>query len=80
MKTRHIALVIMVYALAKIAELLDREIFELFAGAISGHSIKHLIAALGPVVVIAMMRTWPADVMAMREPVTLGKGAVSHAE
>lgn len=70
-KTGHIGLAIFVYALAKIAELLDREIFDLFAGAISGHSIKHLLAALCPVIVIAMMRTWPVDVVAAREPATL---------
>lgn len=79
-KTGHIGLAIMVYVLAKIAELLDREIFELFAGAISGHSIKHMLAALGPVIVIAMMRTWPTAMEAVRESIILGKVAVSHAE
>lgn len=58
-KTRFIAYVIGVYVLAKIAELFDPEIFALLGGAISGHSIKHLLAALGPIAVIAMMRNWP---------------------
>lgn len=58
-KTRFIAYAIGVYILAKIAEVLDPEIFAMLGGAVSGHSIKHLLAALGPVAIIAMMRTWP---------------------
>lgn len=57
--TRFIAMAIGFYVLAKIAELLDGQIFALFGDAISGHSIKHLLAALGPVAIIAMMGTWP---------------------
>ncbi len=58
-KSRFIGYVIGVYVLAKIAEIFDPEIFALLGGAISGHSIKHLLAALGPIAIIAMMRTWP---------------------
>ncbi len=36
------------YALAKVVEAYDAEIFELTATAISGHSLKHLLAALAP--------------------------------
>lgn len=75
-KSGHIAGALLVYALAKVAELLDREIFELLAGTIGGHSIKHLFAALGPLIVIAMMRRWPADAAAAaveREPATVGE-------
>ncbi len=55
----YIAFAIGIYAVAKVAELFDGEIFTLLGGAISGHSLKHLLAALGPVVIIAMMRHWP---------------------
>jgi hypothetical protein len=33
------------YALAKVAELADREIWELSRGLIAGHTLKHLLAA-----------------------------------
>jgi len=60
-RTQFIAMAIGAYVLAKIAELLDGQIFALLGGALSGHSIKHLLAALGPVAIIAMMRTWRRD-------------------
>jgi hypothetical protein len=44
------------YVLAKGAEFYDREIFEWTAYAISGHSLKHLLAALAPVYVYRMLR------------------------
>lgn len=59
-KTRFVGYAIGFYVLAKIAEIYDPEIFALLGGAISGHSIKHLLAALSPAAIIAMMRTWPA--------------------
>ena len=62
-KTRFIAYAIGVYVLAKIAEIFDWQIFALLGGAISGHSVKHLIAALVPVAIIAMMRHWPRRVI-----------------
>jgi hypothetical protein len=58
-KARFIAWAIGFYALAKIAEVYDAELFAMFGGAVSGHTIKHLVAALAPVAVIAMLRTWP---------------------
>lgn len=61
-KWRFIAWAVGLYALAKVAELYDAELFALFGGAVSGHTIKHLLAALSPVAVIAMMRTWPRAV------------------
>ncbi len=61
-KARFIAWAVGCYAVAKIAELFDAEIFALLGGAVSGHTLKHLLAALGPVAVIAMMRTWPRSV------------------
>lgn len=45
------------YLLAKIAELLDFEIFSMTAGIISGHSVKHLVAALAVLCVLRMLQT-----------------------
>lgn len=44
------------YALAIVCEQLDREIFALTGGAVSGHTIKHLFAALAPWWVFLMLR------------------------
>ncbi len=35
------------YVLAKLFEHFDQQIYQLFAGTISGHSIKHVVAAIG---------------------------------
>jgi hypothetical protein len=45
------------YALAKVAELLDHEIYAATATAISGHSVKHLLAALAVFCVLRMLQT-----------------------
>jgi hypothetical protein len=45
-----------VYALAKLAEHNDREIFELTSNAMSGHSLKHLLAAIGVYCIYLMLR------------------------
>lgn len=45
------------YGLAKIAELLDFQIFNMTAGIISGHSVKHLVAALAVLCVLRMLQT-----------------------
>ena len=44
------------YALGKLAEHQDREIFELTSNAISGHSLKHLLAATGVYCVYLMLK------------------------
>ena len=44
------------YALAKIAELNDKKIFELSSALVSGHTIKHLLAALGCLVIALMLQ------------------------
>lgn len=44
--TSHLWALLVCYALAKALELLDGPVFALF-GVISGHSLKHLVAALG---------------------------------
>jgi hypothetical protein len=44
------------YAAAKIAEFADAPIFSLTSGALSGHTLKHLLAALAPLCVYRMLR------------------------
>jgi hypothetical protein len=44
------------YALAKAAELLDHEIYAATATAISGHSVKHLLAAMAVLCVLRMLQ------------------------
>lgn len=44
------------YALAKVAELNDHEIYSATGALISGHSVKHLLAALAVVCVLLMLR------------------------
>lgn len=44
------------YALAKVAELLDFEIYRATAAMISGHSVKHLVAALAVLCVLRMLQ------------------------
>lgn len=44
------------YALAKVAEYYDREIYALTSNALSGHSLKHLLAAAAPFCVYLMLR------------------------
>jgi hypothetical protein len=52
--------VVLIYALAKVAEGLDAPLFEL-TGALSGHSLKHLVASLAAWPVIrALARRAPA--------------------
>jgi len=43
------------YALAKVAELLDHEIYATTGAAISGHSVKHLLAAIAVFCVYRML-------------------------
>lgn len=44
------------YALAKVAEYYDRETYALTSLFVSGHSLKHLLAAGGPLFVYLMLR------------------------
>jgi hypothetical protein len=44
------------YALAKLAELNDYDIYALTGAMISGHSLKHLLAAIAPFIVYLMLR------------------------
>jgi hypothetical protein len=47
---------LILYAAAKFAEAYDRQIFELLGGRISGHTIKHLLAAGSCLVIVLMLR------------------------
>lgn len=46
------------YAVAKLAELADHEIHQLTGGRMSGHNLKHLLAALAAWPVLAMLWRW----------------------
>lgn len=47
---------LVIYLLSKLAEHFDRALFEWTGGVISGHSLKHLLAALALFVVYRMLR------------------------
>jgi MFS family permease len=52
----HLGALIALYALAKLLEVQDAQVFELTQGIISGHSLKHIAASLAAVPVIAALR------------------------
>jgi len=54
---RYVAGMILCYALAKIFELADFQIFDLTGGLVSGHTLKHLVAAVATACVIPMVRS-----------------------
>ena len=53
---RLLLVALAIYAVAKLAEHYDRAVFEVTGGIISGHSLKHLLAALALLVVYGMLR------------------------
>ncbi len=53
---RRLWMVLGLFALAMVLEHLDHPIYYLFGDTISGHSLKHLVAALAGVAVVAMVR------------------------
>ena len=52
---RSIAVIIGLYALAKGLEVFDAQVFDLLGQTISGHSLKHLVAALASFVLYRMV-------------------------
>ena len=44
------------YLLARICELLDRQIDGVLGGLVSGHTLKHLFAAVAAYAMLAMLR------------------------
>lgn len=53
---RHVFYIILCYALAKLCEHFDAGIYAALGGAISGHSLKHLLSAIATYLVLAMLR------------------------
>ena len=49
---RYIAIVAGCYALSKLLEHFDREVFDLLSHSVSGHTLKHLAAATAALVVV----------------------------
>lgn len=56
-KKSYYFLALVFYGMAKFTETKDREIFELTRGLISGHSLKHMLAATGLLLLVKMLRT-----------------------
>ena len=52
---RYLAWVIAWYALSKVLEYFDGEVFELLGHTVSGHTLKHLAAAVASLVVLRML-------------------------
>lgn len=52
---RYIVWILVWYAIAKVLEVFDREVFDMLGGAVSGHSLKHLAAAIACVMVLRMI-------------------------
>lgn len=54
----HWGAVILIYALAKLLELADHQIYELTSHLVSGHSLKHVVASFAAWPVLAALRVW----------------------
>ena len=52
---RYLAWVILWYGLSKVFEYLDHEVFDLLGHTVSGHTLKHLTAAVSTYVVLKML-------------------------
>ncbi|MFQ5420569.1 MAG: ceramidase domain-containing protein, partial [Anaerolineae bacterium] len=61
-KGEQLYTIILIYALAKAFELLDKPVYQLLEGVISGHTIKHLVAALATY--------WALRMLLLRRPLT----------
>ena len=61
---KYIWYLIGLYALAKIAEHYDAEV--MYAVAISGHTLKHIFAALSGIAFLKLILSWRAGVKATR--------------
>lgn len=51
----YLGVVLVLYVLARISEVYDREIFALTGNVVGGHTLKHLLAALAVCVILAML-------------------------
>jgi len=52
---RHIAAIVGWYALAKVFEQFDAQLYDILGNAVSGHSLKHLVAGVATACVIPMV-------------------------
>lgn len=55
-QNRYLAAAFLTYALAMAGDRFDHEVFALTTGVISGHTLKHLLAALAPFWIYLMLR------------------------
>ncbi len=53
---KEIILIFLFFGLAKLTEKFDKEIYNFLRGAISGHSLKHLLMAVAEYEIVVMMR------------------------
>jgi len=53
---RYLVWMILWYAVSKLLEHFDDEVFELLGHTLSGHTLKHLAAAVAPLVVLRMLQ------------------------
>ncbi len=53
---RYLLYIFLWYAAARACELYDHEVFATLGGAVSGHTLKHLLAAAATYMVLAMLR------------------------
>jgi hypothetical protein len=58
---RYLIAAMLLYFISKIAELLDAQIFQLLH-IISGHTLKHLLAAAGTCCILGMLRKRAGDI------------------
>jgi len=52
----HLLLALACYVLAKLAELYDHQVFAFTAGIVGGHTLKHVLAALGICAIVVMLK------------------------
>ena len=62
MPGRYIAWVVFWYALSKLLELFDVEVFAMCGQMISGHTLKHMAAAVATLVILRMLVSCKGDI------------------
>ncbi len=69
--TRWLWAIIFLYFIAKVLELYDQQFFQITGSLISGHSLKHLVAAVGVLMIVVKVRTHLVGELHKRNPVCL---------
>jgi len=64
---RFLGWVIAWYALSKVLEYFDKEVFDFFGHIISGHTLKHLAAGAGALVVLHMLSVSPPSITGQQD-------------